>query len=79
MRKFKAFAILLGIATAGLTISPSANAIPIIYDLAADWSDVSNPNGVWTYELNNLTAGSSTRTGDIFGTPPPIWGSEHKG
>lgn len=22
---------------------------PVLFDLAADWSDTSNPNGVWSY------------------------------
>ncbi len=26
-----------------------AGASPIVYDLAADWSDTTNPNGVWSY------------------------------
>jgi hypothetical protein len=56
-----------------------------VYDLAADWSDVSNPNGVWSYYLDDVLGQSSTRTtvfdsyennGDSFADPPgapKIW------
>ena len=77
--KSTASALFLGIAVVGLTISPSANAVPIVYDLAADWSDISNPNGVWSYLVNGAIAASGTRTGDTFGTPQPIWGAGFTG
>ena len=32
------------------------------YNLATDWSDTSNPNGVWSYLLNGSLAASGTRS-----------------
>ena len=56
-----------------------------IYDLSANWSDSSNPNGMWSYYVNNTLGQSSTRivvddtdenNDDNFATnpgAPPIW------
>ena len=51
----------------------SLRAIP--YNLAADWSDTSNPNGVWSYLVNGAVPPSGIRGGDVFGVPTPIWGT----
>jgi len=46
-----------------------------IYNLSADWSDTTNPNGVWSYYVNGNLGISGTRGSDSFGDPgpPPIW------
>jgi hypothetical protein len=49
----------------------------IVYDLASDWSDTSNPNGTWSYrqgssllpEVPNYTAGGTV----AFPTTQPAW------
>ena len=81
MQKIKSIAItlFLGVAAVSLTISPAWTADLITFDLTADWSDSSNPNGVWSYEVNGAIAASGTRSGDTFGTPTPIWGSGFTG
>ena len=43
----------------------SLRAIP--YNLAADWSDTSNPNGLWSYLINGTVPPSGIRGGDVFG------------
>jgi len=52
-----------------------------VFDLGADWSNASNPNGSWSYLLNGAPVGSSTRGNDPFSFPgpPPIWGDAHVG
>jgi hypothetical protein len=48
-----------------------------IYNLSADWSNVANPNGTWSYWVNSAPAVSGTRANDTFANPPgapPIWG-----
>ena len=34
-------------------LSTTASAAPLVYDLAADWSNTTNPNGAWTYQQGN--------------------------
>ncbi|MDQ2800878.1 MAG: hypothetical protein M3Y13_14700 [Armatimonadota bacterium] len=52
-------ALLLGMATlAALGLTPRVNAQT--YNLAADWSDTSNPNGVWQYGTFDGTPSSFT-------------------
>src|SRR5450631_3802827 len=47
---------------------------PIVYDLAADWSDTTNPNGPWSY---NFGPGEpiTTHQSNWFGSSPaqPAW------
>jgi len=48
----------------------------VTYDVTADWSDVVNPNGAWSYWLNGSLAQPGTRWYDVFDIPPgppPIW------
>ena len=45
-----------------------------VYDLTADWSDDSNPNGVWSYNYNNVPLPSVYRASDPWGTPQISWG-----
>jgi hypothetical protein len=35
-------------------LSASSQAAPGLYSLNADWSDVSNPHGAWSYNLNSV-------------------------
>lgn len=51
------------------------------YDLKTDWSDVSNPNGVWSYLVDGVAPSASIRGSDTFGPPGPpvIWGAGHIG
>jgi hypothetical protein len=43
-----------------------------VFDLAADWSDVSNPNGAWSLlEASELLQFSDTSP--IFSAPQPVW------
>jgi hypothetical protein len=53
------------------------------WDLAADWSNTTNPNGVWTYQVGGSTGILGTRGSDSFGPPgaPAIWstGSNYVG
>ena len=45
-----------------------------LYDVSADWSDTVNPNGVWSYWVNDTLASSYMRGGDPFYSPgQPIW------
>ena len=47
-----------------------------LYNLSADWSDTTNPNGVWSYYVLGGLGISGTRGGDTFTStpgPPPIW------
>jgi hypothetical protein len=59
-----------------VAIQPSIAAQPATYDLNADWSDVSNSNGVWTYREGTNTlphvAAWQGLSGD-FDTPQPAW------
>lgn len=51
----------------------SVLALPI-WDLAADWSDSTNPNGVWSYnEGSNSLAHVSDWQPGAFSTPQPAW------
>lgn len=45
------------------------------FDLKTDWSDGSNPNGTWSYNVSGSPAGATFRTGDTWGTPQPSWGT----
>lgn len=51
------------------------------WDLKTDWSNSSNPNGVWKYLVAGALGASGTRCCDAFGPPgaPPIWGSGYLG
>ena len=51
------------------------SAVPTALAGAADWSDTSNPNGVWSYLVNGAVPPSGIRGGDVFGVPTPIWGT----
>jgi len=59
-------------------IAPHAFGTPIISDLATDWSDTQNPNGVWTY-TGNSGAVLATNQADwdtssvMFGSPQKAW------
>ena len=66
--------ILFTTSALALLTTGNLNAATQVYDLKADWSDTSNPNGVWSYLLNGSLAASGTRSADPFDTPPPIWG-----
>ncbi len=79
----KLASLLPGILAAILLSVPSHAAIA--YDLAADWSFASNPNGVWTYRvgvapLGYVQANWGGLNGSTFwattpeGTIPPAWG-----
>ncbi len=52
-----------------------------LYDLQTDWSNTSNPNGVWSSLVSGLPAVAGVRGDDNFGPPGPplIWGSGHVG
>ena len=55
----------------------SSSALGVTYDLKTDWSDVSNPNGPWSYLFENALAPGGTRGWDVFldpPGPPQIWG-----
>ena len=56
---------------AALVVTGSASAV--VYDVQADWSDTSNPNGVWSYHSASGLMTSGTWTGDAFGTPQQAW------
>ena len=59
-------AAVVGLAT-GAVLAPSAWAADVItFDVLADWSDTSNPNGAWSYELRGTLASSQT-TGATWG------------
>lgn len=57
-----------------ISTATSAATTSIVYDVAGDWSDLLNPNGAWSYEVNGELAISGIRTGDSFGIAPPLWG-----
>lgn len=50
-----------------LVVSGSASAATTIYDLKTDWSDVSNPNGAWSYLYEGVPLVSGTWVGDAWG------------
>lgn len=76
LRRSRSIARLTPILLAALVAGP-ASALTI-YDLSADWSDVNNPNGVWSYNSSPATPianhladwdpGSS-----FFGAAQPAW------
>jgi hypothetical protein len=68
-------ALAAAVATVALVTTANAD----IYDLASDWSDTNNPNGVWSYLIDQSPAQWGERTGDSFGSPgaPSIWGAEY--
>ena len=49
------------------------------YDLTQEWSESSNPNGVWRYLVDGSLASSAKRKGDHWNTTQHIWGHEHTG
>ena len=56
----------------GAGLAPSARAADLItYDVFADWSDTSNPNGAWSYELRGALAPSQS-TGATWGSGGPF-------
>ena len=46
----------------------------VVYDLTAQWSDVSNPNGVWSYNSGGGPLPSTFRATDPWTTPQKSWG-----
>lgn len=47
----------------------------IAYDLRADWSNLANPNGVWSYNTGAAPLPyTASWTGDLFSAPQPGWG-----
>ena len=58
--------------------SPGTAAV-MQYDLTQEWSESSNPNGVWRYLVDGSLASSAERTGDHWDTTQHIWGYEHTG
>ena len=59
-------------------IAPHAYGVPIISDLATDWSDTQNPNGAWTYTGNSGALLGTNQTdwdpsATIFGSPQKAW------
>jgi hypothetical protein len=56
------------------TIFGAATATASVYDLTADWSDQSNPNGVWSYNWNNVPLPSVYRQSDPWQEPQISWG-----
>jgi hypothetical protein len=59
-----------------LTVSTLSNAVT--YDLTADWSDVVNPNSVWSYNGNDGTPLTTNiadwdPTNVFFGSAQPAW------
>ena len=71
----KSYLGLLLAALAGL-----AQAGPIVYNLATDWSNASNPNGVWSYNqgnnplpYSNFSFCCAQQAWDNGGSEPPAW------
>lgn len=58
-----------------ITLQLCSTSWATLYNLSADWSDVQNPNGVWSYWANGALGQSGTRGGDVFidDDPPQIW------
>ena len=54
---------------------PSYAFADIVYDLESDWSDVNNPNGVWSYNNGNgpITNQVSDWLPNYFSTDQPAW------
>ncbi len=66
----------------GFSQDCNANGIPdecegaasLVYDLAADWSETSNPNGPWTYrEGNNPLPHVASYDPESWSVPQPAW------
>lgn len=67
-------ALLVTLAATLFAVPTTSQAALTLYDLASDWSDAQNPNGVWAYELGGVPAPATIRTGDTWSTPQPMWG-----
>ena len=72
VRKLSLAAALLG------SVLAVQGARAAVWDLAADWSDVNNPNGVWTL-IDETGSPFATNVADwdptagIFGSAQPAW------
>jgi hypothetical protein len=72
MRKLTLFLCIL----LSVFLMSSVSHAGLVWDVASDWSDSTNPNGPWIYRVNNTIASSYTRNGDSFSYPPgppKIW------
>ncbi|MFQ5752978.1 MAG: MFS transporter, partial [bacterium] len=63
-------------AAALLALAPTVSRAGIIYDLTADWSDASNPNGVWTYREGGNALPSVADWKNDHGVPEGDSGSQ---
>jgi hypothetical protein len=72
--KFQAL-LALGVLTIFWGTLNRAAAGPITYDLATDWSDAHNPNGVWSYNQGTspITIHQSNWNTLDFSSPQPAW------
>lgn len=75
-RTMKALGVLLTALALVHTFGPMAgsSAYAAVYDLTADWSDVSNPNGVWSYNSGGVPLTSTIRVSDPWAVPQVSWG-----
>ncbi|WP_372785271.1 PEPxxWA-CTERM sorting domain-containing protein [Phenylobacterium sp.] len=71
MKSNKLFVGAAAIAAAALAGAAQAS----VYDLKTDWSNASNPNGVWTYRqgVSALPFVASWRPSDLNGVVQPAW------
>jgi PEP-CTERM motif len=70
MKRFLAIVV----AVLALGASVPAHAGFSVYNLANDWSDASNPNGVWAYQVGaGLLSASAGLPIDPWTTPQPGW------
>jgi hypothetical protein len=72
-------AILLLVFLAALQMAHAGSAAAQIWNLADNWSDEVNPNGVWSYNgsvdtpITTLQADWDPSSSTIFGSPQPAW------
>lgn len=66
---------LISLAAFFLLAAGSSVRADVVYNLAADWSDVANPNGVWSYNqgANPIPVNQSDYAPHFFLSPQPAW------
>src|SRR5438477_5119150 len=67
----KGHAVIILTAAAILSMGPTQAAV---FDLTSQWSDVSNPNGVWSYDSGGVALTSVVRASDPWTTSQISWG-----
>src|SRR4051812_5288675 len=73
IQRFRCYLPSIALALTAASVVPAHGAVAV-YDLTAQWSDVSNPNGVWSYNSGSGPLPSVIRASDPWTTPQKSWG-----